>query len=285
MAGGSAPQLVGLTFRPGGRASWFGPLTAAFAGALAARGLSVDGGTLVALGLVAVLVDPVMGGLWSAVTGSGWRQRWADAAGAERAARLLPHTVVGSAAHAAGGWLARATAPQLVDAVASCVAFLACGLVLAVAVGPWAVALTVVGVAVSLAAAAAGPCSLVTAWLEALYFFGLAWALGFVAATGAGSTVGQAPVVAMAAAWLVVYWGYRQLCAGGGSGALAALNGGQAAAVILLAAWGRPWLAGIVALLLAAQALGQPGNASHDAPAYARRSLIFLTPALLVSFL
>ncbi len=282
---GGAPQLVSLTWRPSSRSSLFGPLSAALAGALASHRLSTDGGALITLGLLALLADPALGGLWSVVTGGGWRQRWQDSAGAEKSARLLPHTVEGSPAHRAGGWLARVASPGVVDAVVASAVYFAAALALAAALGPAAVAVVAAGMAMTLVATMTGPAGAVGAAIEALYFFGLAWALGFVAAGGLVSGWWPSPMLAIAAMWTVVYWGYRRLCAGGDSGALAAVDGGQGAIAIVLAASGRPWQAGAVAVLLAAEALGQPGMARGGAANYARNSLIFLLPALALSFL
>lgn len=292
--------LIRLQVLPGSLLSWFGPAWATLAGALASGRLSPDGPSLIFLLLAVFLTDALMGGLWTAIASTDWGAPWRPLPDGERGKAMavslpsLPHTAHGSPAHRLGEWLAgglghwRAVAwPQL------SLPFLRVGFFAVIAL---AVA-TVMGIEVALLIVAGLALAMLRAiwahyWrgdyrsLAALYHFGLAWLVGYAALGGLQSGVARADGVALllAAAYTLTYYGYLGLSSS--KWGLLALDGGQILAVVLLIAAYRPWQAGLVGLLLVAQALWQPKLwRDGDGEAYLRGTLAFLLAGVLVVFL
>jgi hypothetical protein len=301
----SGGSLIRLRMAPGAGLAWFGPAAAAVAGALASGHLRPDGPSVLALLVVVLLVDPLLGGLWATVADTDWQGPWRSA-GALRTKRIggdpgvpvLPHTVPGSPAHRLAERLGTARAlwgdqvgaelgAPLFQVIVSIPASLALAAVLGLPV------FLVTAAALAVVALRA----LLTRWrrgdypaLAALYTFGLSWLVGYEALGGRDPWLSQAgmAVLLTAAAYVLAYWGYRILC-GPGPAAIAwglvLLDGGQVLAVAMLVVGNWPWQAGLLGLLVAVQGLWQPQCLRDGGgPFYLRRTVVLLLAGLMVAF-
>lgn len=323
----SAPDATGALFRlrvePGPILSLFGPICAVLAGALAGRRPDLDGHDLLFILLAALLADPLLGGLWTAVAETDWWSPWEAAvepsgAPGEGGTSLppLPHAVPGSLAYRLVDSLARRASRWRTSAqtrlgrplVQAGLLGAAAGGV-ALVLGPPVLLLVTASLAVCLLGALVprywgGDAG----WLATAQHFTLPWAIGYAVAggllAGPGGDAGLALLLLVA--YTVVYAGYRGLArqssdAGGaaadlvqrqagyawpGAGRqLARLDGGQLLALALLVIAARPWQAGALGLLVLAQALWQPRWCrDRDSSRYLRGTVPFLVGGLLVAF-
>lgn len=288
-------QLMHLELLPSDQLAWMGPALATLAGAIASHRLALHADSLVALLLALLLADPLLGGLWSAVMQGEWRARWEASAPQEPVSPGLPHAVPGSLAHRLAEWLAHLGGGGrdggdlgLLLPLTQVGFFLVASVAVAAVLGPSVVLLVVAGAALALLRGLLSGLGRDARWPEALFFFGVAWSVGY--GTFGGLPLSPQPDAVLAAllavAWCAAYYGYRALAAGGGlTGGLIALDAGQTLAVALLSGSGRPWQAGLAGLLLAAQMLGQPVVwRDGDRQSYLRGALPFMVAALVVSF-
>ena len=197
--------------------------------------------------LAVLLADPLLGGLWTAITGARWRERWAAApVPSARPAR----SVLSTAPH--GGRLARASpgagrspgwARQGDDeadgglpfALTRAAFFLAAALAVAAVLGPEATMLVAAAAALAWLQGLLGVYLPGVRWPESVCLFGIPWLVGMAAFGGLPARVEGLPLVALAAAWTLAYFGYRGLVVGrfarqgaGGAGRGAAPGGGAA---------------------------------------------------------
>lgn len=297
MNGQAPPQAahaLPLALLPGDRLSFMGPALAAVAGAMASGRLHPVPSSLVTLGLAVLLADPLLGGLWSSATGARWRERWEAASPRTSPPLRLPHTVPGSLAHRLGEALDKVRAAgtgsdegPLPLALARAAFFLAASLVVGAALAPEVLLVVVAAAAMAMLQAVLGPYVPGIRWPESVGLFAGAWLIGFGAFGGLPLTGLELPLVALASAWTIAHLGFRGLSLGDPAArTLAALDGGQIAAALLLIAMQRPWQGGAVLLLLAAQALGQPRFwRDHDGRACSEGTLPFVLVAVVVTFL
>ena len=202
--------------------------------------------------------------------------------------------MAGSPAHRLAGALARLWAAGddeadggLPFAVTRAAFFLAAALAVAAVLGPEATMLVAAAAALACLQALLGVYLPGVRWPESLCLFGIPWLVGMAAFGGLPARVEGLPLVALAAALSLAHFGFRGLIVGDPAArALMALDGGQLLAVTLLVAGGRPWQAGLLILLLAAQALGQPRFwRDRDGMSCAAGALPYLVAAVLVAFI
>lgn len=255
-------------------------------GALASNGLRAEGQDLLALALVLLLADVAWGSLWDLASGTDWFGSLATGWPPRRPAGLrgLPYTrrraPAGRLLRATNhllGWWRESFWPQSGGAL---LALLAAALLAAVltlllpdALRPLnAIVVALLGLGV---AARRHGRELLAG--EALASVGLGWLAGHLAfAPAEGTSVLLALFLAVAA------WGGLRL-ARGLRGALLLLNGGQVAAIALLAAVKQPLPAGLLALLLLGQAALQPSLGETGPAIVARRTWPWLMAAMFVA--
>jgi hypothetical protein len=309
-------RLLNLQLRPAQRVIWLGAAWAALCGAVASGKLALTGQSLLSLGLVLFLADPLLGAVWSALealsqpASSNPGEVRPSEAGAHLPA--LPYTQPGSASE---GFLGRLntglawwragfsprTAASLVDLVGASALALAIGLVL----GRWVGLLTAVALILPfLVAALLGQRPLSEPFTRALLEMGLAWLLGYAVFQDLSLPPVEAvlgnPLQASALAWLEAHWKVlllaglytlayyaclilqerRRLAIG-----KALLNGPQLAVTVLLVVIRQPILAVLAGLLLISQALFQPLLRYRPPPWYLQCTQFFLMGGMLAAAL
>jgi len=272
--------------------------------------------SLLSLGLVLFLADPLLGAVWSALEALGQLagSNWGDLRSSETGPRVppLPYTQPGSASE---GLFARLNAglarwraelwprarTSLVGLTVASALALAIGLVL----GRWVALLTAVALVLPfLEAALLGQRPLSGPLTRALLEMGLAWLLGYAVfqdlSLPASETALDNPRWASALAWLDAH-GRILLLAGLYTLAYhaclilrergrvtvgkALLNATQLAVAVLLAVLRQPILAGLAGLLLLSQALFQPLLRRHGPHWYLQRTHFFLMGSMLIAAL
>ncbi|MDP3046769.1 MAG: hypothetical protein Q8O07_04760 [Chloroflexota bacterium] len=290
------PQLVRLDFRLGSSLSWVGPALAVVAGALASHRLGLDAASLLTLILALLLADPLLGGLWNVLVSADWVAPWRENPSLATLPPPLPHAVAGSPAHRLSGWLARLQGHGLEQSPRGILVplseagfYLVSASALAAVLGAPVILVVVVAFSLAVIGVLLGGGGQRHRWLETAYAFAVPWLVGYGAFGALPVDAQPASLVALAlgVAMTLAYHGYRMLAAGGSvPGALLALDLGQVLAVLVLVVALRPWQAGLVGLLLVAQALWQPRLwRERDAVAYARETQGFLALAVLACFL
>ena len=262
------PPLLGRVFRlqlrPASRLTWVGAGWAAVCGSVAAGALDFSLHTLAQLGLMVVLVDPVLGAVWTALPGLGKPSlaRQSDGGEAHVALYRRQLTEIG--------------------------VLYALALLLGVVLGPGVAVVVAVGLLLPLVVwFAAGGYPLRDGWTRAVLEIGVPWTIGLAAfaslpelnlggpsglALSAVYWTGEhAPALLVGLLFVVAYYGQLTL-----DQPLvfvrrrAVVTLPQLAAVVLLAAWREPILAGAVALLVLAQMLFQPYLSRHHMRWYLR---------------
>ena len=192
--GSTAPflgRLLSLQLRPAQRVTWLGAAWAALCGAVASGKLALSGRSLLSLGLVLFLADPLLGAVWSALealsrpASSNRGEFRSSEAGAHLSP--LPYTQPGSASE---GFFARLNASlawwraefwpragaSLVGLTVTSALALAIGLVL----GRWVALLTAAALVFPfLGAALLGQRPQSGPFTRALLEMGLAWLMGY----------------------------------------------------------------------------------------------------------
>ncbi|MFQ5341873.1 MAG: hypothetical protein ACE5F6_10050 [Anaerolineae bacterium] len=276
------PPLLGrallLQLRPASRLTWVGAGWAAVCGSVAAGALDISLHTLVQLGLMVVLVDPVLGAVWTALPGLGKPS--------------LVRQSDGDHPHLTTTYRRQLTEIGVLYALA---------LLLGVTLGPGVAVVVAVGLFLPLVVwFAAGGYPLRDGWTRAVLEIGVPWTIGLAAfASLPEVNLGGLSGLALSA----VYWT--------GEHALALLVGllfvvayygqltldqplvfvrhravvtlPQLAAVVLLVAWHEPILAGAVAILVLAQMLFQPYLGRHRIRWYLRTTQWMFLGAMLLT--
>lgn len=276
------PPLLGrallLQLRPASRLTWVGAGWAAVCGSVAAGALDISLHTLVQLGLMVVLVDPVLGAVWTALPGLGKPS--------------LVRQSDGDHPHLTTTYRRQLTEIGVLYALA---------LLLGVTLGPGVAVVVAVGLFLPLVVwFAAGGYPLRDGWTRAVLEIGVPWTIGLAAfASLPEVNLGGLSGLALSA----VYWT--------GEHALALLVGllfvvayygqltldqplvfvrrqavvtlPQLAAIVLLVAWHEPILAGAVAILVLAQMLFQPYLGRHRIRWYLRTTQWMFLGAMLLT--
>lgn len=266
---GYGPPLIRLGAWSGPHLALFGPVWAAFAGALTVMGRAWDTGGLLPLFLALLLADPLLGGFWVAAVTPDWFGPWQQKISAMASIPRLPYILPGSPAQRLLSRLAiiiahwrQAVWPRLGSSFLQVVFLFGASLAIAASLGPRVVLLVLASAALAILQVilkrlrGGGLTS-----LSAFYHFGLAWLVGYEALGGPGYDTNPGLSLALAAACLPVYYGYLALAIEQGETprrALLTLHGGQAMALLLLLSAYRLWQAWLVGLLLVAQAMWVP---------------------------
>jgi len=283
-----SPIRVQVWFRRG----FLGPIWTALCGALASGGVTLSAAPLLRLALVALLVDVVWGGLWSALMATDWAtslgrwQNWRRGT----PVRLLPHTSpdgpAGRLARHLGhlrSWWTGSAGPTLGPTLAGLALLLPLALVMAGVLGVRPLLVTLLAITLL---------QFVFAWTggdarpvpgpQALFEIALPWLAGHVL-----FALPTLPSIALALAYTLSYAGGLRL-AQGWTG-LARWNLGQITAIVVLVAARQPTAAGITGLLFMGQAMLQPGLIDEEtdqvAPPAAARFLRWAQPWLMAALL
>jgi len=257
-------------------------------GALASNGLRAEGEDLLVLALVLLLADLAWGTLWDLAAGTDWfgslaadwpPRRPGNLRGLPYSRRRAPAGRLLRGVNRLVGWWRESFWPQaggaLLGLLAAALLAAVLSLLLPAALRP----LNAILVALLGLGAAARRRGRELPAGEALAAVGLGWLAGHLAfAPPEGASGLLALCLAVAA------WGGLRL-ARGRRGALLLLDGGQVAAVALLAALKQPLPAGLLGLLLLGQVALQPSLASTPPGEVARRTWPWLMAAMLVAAL
>jgi hypothetical protein len=257
-------------------------------GALASHGLQAEAEDLLALALVVLLADVAWGTLWDLGAGTdwfaslpaGWPPRQpANLPGLPYTQRRAPAGRLLRSLNRLVGWWRESFWPQagapFLGLLAAALLAAVLSLLLPASLRPLN-ALLVALLGLGIAARRRGQELLAG---EALAAVGLGWLAGHLAfAPAAGASALLALSLAVAA------WGGLRL-ARGLRGALLLLDGGQAAAAVLLAALKQPLPAGLLGLLLLGQVALQPSLPGAAPAEVARRTWPWLMAAMLVAAL
>ncbi len=291
-------RLFNLEARSARSQIWLGPGWAVLCGAVASAGLDIRWYTLVYLLLALLLVDSLLGTVWSVVT-SDRRILGASEGGnpgQKSSQSALPYTLPGSLGYRffdflseiVTGW--RATLRS--EAGSSLLTFIfgsLFALVVAALLGKGPLLLT--GLALLIAAwrlALPGSREVMRLALASCFLGGLAWLMGYATFCDLASLSGERSLMGkplvLAAVYAVAFHAYQLL--GGGRFAKGAtlLNLAQIAAATALVVVRQPILAGVVGLLLLPQMLLQPSLLSTgDGLWYLRRVQVFTMATMMVT--
>lgn len=283
-----SPIRVQVWFRRG----LLGPIWAALCGALASGAVTLSAEPLLRLALLALLVDVVWGGLWSALMASDWAtslgrwQNWRRGT----PVRLLPHTSpdgpAGRLARRLGhlrSWWTEAAGPTLGPTLAGLALLLPLALVMAGVLGVRPLLVTLLAITLL---------QFIFAWTggdtrpmpgpQALFEITLPWLAGHVL-----FDLPTLPSLALALAYGLSYAGGLRLAQGWAG--LARWNLGQVSALVVLVATRQPTAAGIVGLCFMGQAMLQPGLIDEETdqidPRAALRLLRWAQPWLMAAML
>lgn len=257
-------------------------------GALASGGLRAEGEALLTLALVLLLADVAWGTLWDLAAGTDWLgslttdwppRRPGGLRGLPYTQRRAPAGRLLRSTNRLVGWWRESFWPRaggaLLGLLAAALLAAVLTLLLPEALRPLnAIVVALLGLGV---AARRHGRELLAG--EALASVGLGWLAGHLAfAPAEGTSVLLALCLAVAA------WGGLRL-ARGLRGALLPLNGGQVAAIALLAAVKQPLPAGLLGLLLLGQVALQPSLGEAEPAIVARRTWPWLMAAMIVAAL
>jgi hypothetical protein len=264
----------------------------ALCGALASGGVTLLAAPLLRLALLALLVDVVWGGLWSALMATDWAtslrcwRNWRRGT----PVRLLPYTSpdgpAGRLARSLGhlrSWWAESAGPTLGPTLAGLALLLPLALVVAGVLGVRPLLVTLLAITLL---------QFIFAWTggderpvpgpQALYEITLPWLAGHVLFAPPAL-----PSIALALAYALSYAGGLRLAQTWPG--LARWNLGQIAAAVVLVAVRQPTAAGVVGLLFMGQAMLQPGLFDEEAdqvdPTAAARFLRWAQPWLMGAML
>jgi len=290
-------RLLNLEARSAGSQIWLGPGWALLCGAVASAGLDMGWRTLISLLLAILLVDSLLGTVWSVVTAD--RRTLVAAEGGNRGqnTRLsaLPYTVPGSFSYRFFDFLRgrvsrwRDTLSSEADSSLRSLAFSSLfALVVAALLGEGPLLLT--GVALVIAAsrfALARSQEVVRLALGSCFLAGLAWLMGYAAFCDVASLSSDKSLLAEPLLWAAIYaaafHAYQLLSSAGLAKGAALLNLAQIAAATVLVVLKQPILAGVVGLLLLPQMLLQPSLLkTGDRLWYLRRVQVFTIAAMMV---
>ncbi|MCL7454383.1 MAG: hypothetical protein M8467_15195 [Anaerolineae bacterium] len=262
---------------------------AVLCGALASHGFRWNGEDLLALALVLLLVDLGWGNLWDLMVGIDWFSALRGGWPPRRPASTprLPYTQPDSPAwrvwrrinHLAGWWRdtfwPTAGAALLGVLVAVLLTVVISFLLPASLRRLNAAVVALLGLGAVQRRWGRGPLA-----GEAFAQVGLGWLAGHLAFAGMAL-----PSFLVALGFVIAIWGSLRL-AQGRSGALALLDGGQAAVVVVLVAVRQPLLAGAVGALILGQVALQPAlHHGADPAGVFRRTWPWLMTAMLVAAL
>ncbi len=291
-------SLLNLQFRSARSPVWLGPGWALLCGAVASTGLATRWDTLVSLLLGLLLVDPLLGTVWSVVS-SGGRLLASGGEGANpgqgTAGPGLPYALPGSFGYRLFAFLSRwydAGRATLLSEEGSSLLSLLLGSLFALAIAatlgeaPFlitAVALVIAALRIGLS----GARELVHLALGSCVLAGLAWLTGYGAFCDLGAISSDWSLLGKPFLWAATYAGvfhaYQLLSTQRVARGAALLNLAQIAGVIILVAVKQPIFAAIVGLLLLPQMLLQPLLVSiGDALWYLRRVQVFTLAAMMV---
>jgi hypothetical protein len=277
-----------LRIHPGGALAWAIPAWATLCGAIASGGLALTLSDGVRLLLVLLMVDAGWGALWGALATTDWATplyRWREWHVGTNP-RLPPYVRPGSPGERLARWLSRLWAwgqavliPAAGPGLGAAIAGLALSLILAGALGPDLLALTIGGVALMQLALVMrrGRTQPGPGWDGALRL-GLPWLAGHLAF--APSTL---PSTALAAAFSVAIVGAG--CASRARGR-ALWAAGQLAAAVFLLPLHRPLAIPFLTLLLIPQLLIPQVSSSirsGNSHQWARRAWPWLAAGMLVA--
>ncbi len=250
-------RWIDLRLWPGRPLAGGGPLWAALCGLIASGELKWEAELALTSGLALFLAAPMWGAVWQAVAATDW---FTPFSAAQRAIAgpwltLLPYTAPGSPAGRLAEGLGRAKVwwqerfwPRYGEAFIQLAVALPLSLGVASIIGRSALVLTVtVWALATLALIVDRGAGTPPVELQAIVQGGLAWLLGHAVLSEL-----TWPSAAMAVAF-AVSGGAALALATGRRSALAWLNGGQTAAIVLLVSAGHPLPAALIALLLLPQ--------------------------------
>lgn len=212
------------------------PAWAGLGGLLASGSLQPDMQTTVAVVLVVLLVEPVMGGLWRLARDIQAGDEPASGGESLPAPVHLPYGRAGSAGERLAGWIARQPAAWRRGDGRAALVSVALALGIASVLGQ--AALVILAALAVLALRRRWPSGLPAVALASAYDMLLPWLVGLLALGGvtAQNVRVFAPVLAVAFVYTLVYAGCLALARGRGRGALVVVAAGQATILALLLA-------------------------------------------------
>lgn len=268
----SQGRLLNLEVRSAGSRVWLGPGWAFLCGAVASAGLEIGWHVLLSLLLGLLLVDSLLGTVWSLLHSDRWSLPANDGTNPGVKGKVVapPYTLPGSFSHRLVAFLNeslerwRSTVwPRLGSTVLGLAFTSVVALLVAAVLGTGPLLLT--GVAVLIA----GSRFVLRGWHESVLLVvrsccvaGLAWMIGYATFGDLASTGSDRTLLATALLWAAIYaaafHSYQLVKQADLAKGAVLLNSAQLAAVAVLVVVRQPILAGVVALLLLPQMLLQP---------------------------
>jgi hypothetical protein len=298
---GSAPvqgRLLNLEVQSARSRVWLGPGWAFLCGAVASAALDVSWHTLISLLLGLLLVDSLLGTVWSLITSDRWASVAREEANPGQKTRpsALPYTLPGSLGYRSFELLSERVSlwqstlsSKAGSSLLSLIFSSLFSVVVAALLGEGPLLLTGAAlVVVVLYFAFFRSQGATRLALGSCYLAGLVWLIGYAtfhefAALSSDKGVLVVPLL-WAAIYAVAFHAYQLLSTGGLARGAALLNLAQIAAAAVLVIVKQPILAGIVGLLLLPQMLLQPSLLSTgDGSWYLRRVQVFTMAAMMAT--
>lgn len=291
-------RLLNLEARSARSQIWMGPGWALLCGAVASAGLDISWHAFVSLLLALVLVDSLLGTIWSLVTSERLTLAANEAGnpGLRAGPSALPYTLPGSLGYRVfrtlSGRIFRARAAlswQAGNALLTVIFGSVFALVVAALLGAGPLLLT--GVALMIAASrffVSGWRRVIRLALGSCFLAGLAWLMGYAAFCDLASASSEESLLAKPLLWAglytVAFHAYQLLSNGSLAKGATLLNLAQLAAATVLVVAKQPILAGVVGLLLFPQMVLQSALLRvGDGLWYLRRVQVFTMAAMMAT--
>lgn len=293
-------RLLNLEARSVRSLIWLGPGWALLCGAVASAGLDISWHTLTSLLLGLLLVDSLLGTVWSLVTaeGSVLATNGKGNPGPKANLSALPYTLPGSFGYRVFGFLSerasswRSTLSSSVGSPLLSLVFNSLfALVVGALLGEGPLLLTVVALLVAVSFLALSPSQeAMRLALGSLFLAGLAWLMGYTIFYNLATLSSDKSLVGKPLLWAAIYavafHAYQLLSKESLTKGATLLDLAQLAGIALLVVVKQPILAGIAGLLLLPQMLLQPSLLSTgDGLWYLSRVQVFTMAAMMVTAL